>query len=56
MEKVIKCFVHKSYTFDIETQNLNVRSNTKLVLEMRKMRNKNFLEPDAFSDKQYFKN
>ena len=27
------CFVHKSYTFDIETQNWNVRSTTKPVLE-----------------------
>ena len=42
---------------DIETQNWNVRSNTKTVLwKSKKNYKKNFLEPDDFSDKQYFKN
>ena len=43
--------------FDIETQNQNVRSNTKTVLGKSQKKIKIFfLEPYAFSDKQYFEN
>ena len=43
--------------FDIKTQNLNVRSNTKRFLgKSKKNWEKKLLEPDAFSEKQYFKN
>ena len=43
--------------FDIETQNLKVRSITETVLEkLKKKIQKNFLEPDAFSYKQYCEN
>jgi hypothetical protein len=42
--------------FDIKT-NLIVRSNTKRFLgKSKKIKKKKFLEPDAFSEKQYFKN
>ena len=42
-------------SIDIETQNLKVRSITETVLENQTKKDwkKNFLEPDAFSDKQY---
>ena len=39
--------------FDLETQNLNVRSITK---NQKKKWEKNFLEPGAFSDKRFCKN
>ena len=50
------CFVHNLTLFDKETQNLNVRSNTKRVSgkSKKEIKKKNFLEPDAFSGKQYF--
>ena len=44
--------------FDLETQNLKVRSITETVLEklIKEKKKKNCLEPDAFLDKQYCEN
>jgi hypothetical protein len=52
--------VHKFVIFFyLKTQNLNLKSITKTVLEKSKKKKKlekNFLEPGAFSDKRFCKN
>ena len=51
--KISDYFVHNSTFLNLEAQNQNVRSTTKTVLRISK---EIFLEPSAFSDKQFCEN
>ena len=54
--KFVKKMLLIANFFYLKTQNLKVRSITNIFKKIKKkILTKNFLEPDAFSDKQYCK-